>query len=58
MDDIYLYENSKVLKNLLDIRDEAELDLAETDENESSEKSGKYEKYKTDYVPTKHEYIE
>lgn len=29
--DIYLYENSKVLKNLLDITTEAELDLAESE---------------------------
>ena len=29
--DIYLYENSKVLKNLLDIKTEAELDLAESE---------------------------
>lgn len=29
--DIYLYENSKVLKNLLDIATEAELDLAESE---------------------------
>lgn len=31
MSDIYLYENSKVLKNLLDIHDENELDLAEAE---------------------------
>lgn len=29
--DVYLYENSKVLKNLLGITDEAELDLAESE---------------------------
>ncbi len=29
--DIYLYENSKILKNLLNIKDEGELDLAEAE---------------------------
>ncbi len=29
--DIYLYENSKILKNLLNIKDESELDLAEAE---------------------------
>ncbi|MCQ2476126.1 MAG: Fic family protein [Clostridia bacterium] len=45
-------------KILLDAICDEPVDYSETDENESSEKSGKYEKYKTDYVPTKHEYIE
>ena len=31
MRDIYLYEGSKVLRNLLDIRDQSELEKAEAD---------------------------
>lgn len=31
MKDLYLYENSSVLKNLLNIKDEKELDLAEAE---------------------------
>lgn len=61
MTDLCLQENSSVLKNLLGITDEKELDLAEyeTDFNNSDEKSEKYSKYDNgNYEPTKHEYIE
>ena len=60
MTDLYLQENSSVLKNLLGITDEKKLDLAEyeTDFNNSDEKSEKYSKYdNSNYEPTKHEYI-
>ena len=48
--DIYLYENSNVLKNILNITDDTELENA---------KSSKYEKYHTKVYKAKpHEYSE
>lgn len=44
--DVYLYENSHVLKNRLGIKDEAELDKAES------------EFATIEYKPTPHEYAE
>ena len=45
-----------MLKNELNLKDEAELDKVES---ESDEKTSKYKKYYTnDYHPTPHEYVE
>ncbi len=53
--DIYLQENSHVLKNKLGITNEQEHSGTKTDDLKPS----KYEKYYTkDYTPTPHEYVE
>lgn len=60
--DIYLYENSNVLKNILNITDDAictePIDYSDDTELENA-KSSKYEKYHTkDYKAKPHEYSE